>query len=110
MVVTLWVVVIVVVVLVVFSALGGRGSVSPTGAYICPNCGTRGVPATKTKGSIFIEIILWLCLIIPGLIYSIWRLTTRYKACPACGSPGMIPVATPRGQEMVRSAAAKPPA
>ena len=41
---------------------------------------------TVTRGSIWIEIILWLCLIVPGLIYSIWRLTTRRQVCSACGA------------------------
>jgi len=70
--------------------------------FICSNCGHIGRPKTKTKGSIFIEIILWLFIIIPGLIYSIWRLTTRYKACPKCGTPNMIPSDTPKGQELMR--------
>jgi hypothetical protein len=101
-------IIVIVVVLIVFGALGGRGSVSPTGPYICPSCGTRGLPATKTKGSIFIEIILWLCLIVPGLIYSIWRLTTRQKVCPSCGNAGMIPIATPGGQQLAEQFAGRP--
>jgi len=68
---------------------------------LCLNCGTQGKPKLKTKGSIFIEIILWLCLIVPGLIYSIWRHTTRYKACPSCGAPNMIPLDSPRAQEIL---------
>ncbi|MDH3468639.1 MAG: hypothetical protein OES26_22550 [Gammaproteobacteria bacterium] len=29
---------------------------------ICPNCGCKGKPKKITKGSIFIEIILWIAL------------------------------------------------
>lgn len=72
---------------------------------LCSNCGTQGKPKLKTKGSIFIEIILWLCLIVPGLIYSIWRHTTRYKACPSCGAPNMIPLDSPRAQEVLSGTA-----
>jgi len=50
----------------------------------CPNCKYQGEGKTNTPGSIVIEIILWLCLLIPGLIYSIWRLTARKVICPKC--------------------------
>jgi hypothetical protein len=42
-----------------------------------------------------------MCFIIPGVIYSIWRLTTRRKVCGVCGHDTMIPVSTPRGQQLV---------
>lgn len=80
---------------------GGNGKVTELGAMICQNCGSRGQPKKIIKGSIFIELILWLCLIIPGLIYSIWRLTTRQDGCPSCGQPGMINVTTPHGRLLV---------
>jgi hypothetical protein len=74
---------------------------SAEGRMICPACGTRGEPKTITRGSLRIEILLWLLLIVPGVIYSLWRLTTRAEGCPACGQIGMIPVATPRGQQLL---------
>lgn len=61
----------------------------------CMTCGTEDHPTTVTKGSIFIEIVLWICFLVPGVIYSIWRLTTRGKACPECGSTALIPVDSP---------------
>jgi len=82
---------------------GGRGKVSQAGHHVCPACGSRGEPERKTRGSTLIELVLWLCFIIPGVIYSIWRLTSRYEACPACGAPGMIPVNTPRGRQLTQS-------
>jgi ribosomal protein S27AE len=69
---------------------------------ICPSCGTQGKPKNHTRGSIWIEIVLWLCLIVPGLIYSLWRLTTKQKVCPACGAAGMIPLSSPRGAVLVK--------
>jgi len=68
---------------------------------LCTNCGLQGKPKLKTKGSILIEIILWICFIVPGLIYSIWRHTTRYKACPSCAAQNMIPLDSPRAREML---------
>jgi RNA polymerase subunit RPABC4/transcription elongation factor Spt4 len=69
-------------------------------ASICPACGTQGRPKKRTRGSIWIELVLWLCFIVPGLIYSVWRLTTRESVCPGCGSPGMIPLGSPRGKQL----------
>jgi hypothetical protein len=67
---------------------------------ICSNCGTVGTPKTVTKGSILIEIALWLFFIIPGIIYSIWRLTTRTKACRSCGAENMVPLNSPMGKKL----------
>ena len=80
---------------------GGRGKVSADGSMVCPACGTRGEPKTTTRGSLWLEIVLWIFFIVPGVIYSIWRLTTRRPACPACGTDGMIPVTSPKGRELV---------
>jgi Sel1 repeat len=95
------IVLLVIVGIIYLVIFGSSGKISDTGSMICQNCGTRGEPKTITKGSIWIEIILWLCLIVPGLIYSIWRLTTRQKGCPSCGQVSMIPVNTPIGRTLV---------
>jgi hypothetical protein len=67
---------------------------------ICTSCGYVGNTISETRGSLLIEIILWLFFIIPGLIYSIWRLTTRYEACPKCRNQNMIPVDSPVGKKL----------
>lgn len=72
---------------------GGGGAV-----LHCKDCGTEAVPATRTRGSIWIEIVLWLCFIVPGVIYSLWRISTRRKVCSACGSEALIPVNSPAAQ------------
>jgi hypothetical protein len=64
---------------------------------VCTNCGFRGKSKRVTKGSFLIELVLWLMLIVPGLIYSIWRLTSRYSACPQCGAGNMIPIDSRKG-------------
>ena len=67
----------------------------------CPQCGTQGKPKTRTKGSIGIEAILWMCYLfqdrffVPGVIYSVWRMATKEKVCPKCGAPDMIPLDSP---------------
>jgi uncharacterized protein len=67
---------------------------------ICATCGTRTAGRKATKGSTLIELILWCCFIIPGLIYSVWRLTTRARACHACGATALVPLNTPVGQKL----------
>lgn len=79
------------------------GKVSDTGSMVCQNCGTRGEPKTIIKGSIAIEIVLWLCFILPGLIYSLWRLTTKQPGCPACGQTSMIGITTPKGRQLIEN-------
>ncbi len=61
----------------------------------CMSCGMSGKPKTVTKGSIAIEIVAWFFLIIPGIIYSLWRLTTRHKACAYCGGTHLVPYNSP---------------
>jgi len=75
---------------------------------VCRQCGTVGFPRTYTKGSIWVELILWVCLLVPGLIYSLWRVTSRYKGCPACGAAGMIPLNAPMAKEILGRTAATP--
>ena len=74
---------------------------SSNGGLICPHCGTRGNAKTITKGSLGIEVILWLCFIIPGLIYSIWRHASRFDGCTSCGQAGLISVTSPAGRLLV---------
>lgn len=69
--------------------------------FVCSNCGYVGKPKKMTKGSMLMELVLWLLLLVPGIIYSIWRMTTRYEACPKCGNVNMIPTDTPKGQELL---------
>ena len=68
--------------------------------FICAKCGTKTKPITVTRGTIWIEIVLWLFLLIPGIVYTIWRLTSKYKACSICKSPDIVPLDSPRGKKL----------
>jgi hypothetical protein len=70
---------------------------------VCKSCGTVGDGHTVTRGSLGIEIILWLCFILPGLIYSVWRHSSQFTGCDACGSREMIPVDSPIGKRIVEA-------
>jgi hypothetical protein len=69
---------------------------------ICANCGFQGKPKNETKGSIWIELVLWVVFILPGVLYSVWRMTTKQDVCPKCKQPAMIPLDTPKGQELAQ--------
>ncbi|HEY8085904.1 MAG TPA: hypothetical protein VIE69_09920 [Methylophilaceae bacterium] len=83
----------------------------PSKEKICAKCGYVGHAKKITKGSFLVEVILWLLFIpglgyfssgriysqggllyvmlffIPGVIYSLWRITTKYYVCPNCDTP-----------------------
>ena len=60
--------------------------------FECKLCGHKGAAKNYTPGSILIELILWLFFIIPGIIYSCWRVSKREKVCAKCGkSTHIIP-------------------
>ena len=68
---------------------------------LCTRCLTLGKPKTATRGSLATEIVLWLLMILPGVLYSLWRLTTRRPVCRACGSPDLIPPTSPRARQLL---------
>lgn len=68
------------------------------GKLYCPACGQVSNGVRHVPGSIFIELLLWLCFLVPGLIYSIWRHTAATRACRTCRSTGLIPVDSPRAR------------
>ena len=69
---------------------------------VCTNCGHLGPSRTVTKGHFALEVALWLCFLVPGIIYSIWRLTTRHEACPVCGNSNLLPKLAPMAQKFLR--------
>ena len=62
---------------------------------ICTTCGHIGEPASATPGSFRIEVLLWLCFLLPGFIYSLWRLNRRHDACAKCGAATLLPLDSP---------------
>jgi hypothetical protein len=72
----------------------------------CPSCGRIGRPKRITPGYFVLEVVLWLFFIIPGLIYSVWRLAARYDGCPYCEQKGMIPTDSPLARPAIGTAIA----
>jgi hypothetical protein len=71
--------------------------------FVCMNCGSVGPLKTQTKGSLGLEILLWIFFLIPGIIYSIWRHSSTKEVCKACGSMNLVPVDSPKGQELMKN-------
>jgi len=71
---------------------------------VCKSCGYLGKAKTVTKGNLGIEIVLWMFFIFPGIIYSIWRLSSKRKACPKCGSTELIPYDSPIAKKTITDA------
>ena len=63
----------------------------------CQNCGSIVRPKLQVKGTFALEILLWCFFVIPGLAYTLWRLTTKEKRCPRCDAPNVIPLDSPKG-------------
>ena len=76
----------------------------PRHIRICKQCGTLNDKENEGSlpGNGWIELVLWLCYIIPGLIYSIWRRSKKNMACSACSSKELIQVGTPVGTQLAR--------
>lgn len=89
-----------------FTLISRGGGGAP---MVCKACGHVGAGQRVTRGNVLIELVLWLCFIIPGLIYSIWRVSSRYDACTACGSRELIPTSSPIGARLLADNAAAAP-
>lgn len=68
---------------------------------VCTVCGYKGGQKRDTPGSFIVEIVLWFFFIIPGVIYTLWRLSSKRYVCPSCGNQSTIAWVTPRGTEIV---------
>ncbi|MEY2656100.1 MAG: hypothetical protein RLZZ524_3128 [Pseudomonadota bacterium] len=76
---------------------------APGAVMVCTTCGHCGPARTLTRGSLMIELVLWLAFLLPGLIYSIWRLSTRGLVCESCGATALVKPDSPVGRRMLAS-------
>jgi len=57
---------------------------------LCTDCGRTAPPRTWIGGSDALELVGWLCLVVPGLLYCWWRHACRRKICAHCGSSALV--------------------
>lgn len=68
--------------------------------YICKSCGTLQGIQSSIPGHLLIEIILWCCGLVPGLIYTVWRRSSKYAKCSVCSSKEIVPLNSPMGRKL----------
>lgn len=71
---------------------------------ICATCYSTVEPKSITKGSIWMELLLWVVCFPIGILYSLWRIASRTKGCPVCGSKDLVPLDSARGKEILARA------
>jgi hypothetical protein len=76
-------------------------------SYVCTVCGFVGPAKTITPGSFLIELVAWIVFLIPGVIYSLWRISARKRVCSGCGSQGIVPATSPVGRRLIDSHSSK---
>ena len=70
--------------------------------FICRECGYIGRKKSIRPGSTFIELILILTAVIPGIFYQLWRNSSKKEICPQCNSQNMVPVNSPGGKKVMQ--------
>lgn len=70
---------------------------------ICKSCGA--VRSTILPGSGVLEAVLWIAIPFwpAAVVYSVWRRTSRRKACASCGSAELVALDTPVGRQLARA-------
>ena len=69
----------------------------------CLTCGEAAVPEQALRGNFFITFLLIWLMIIPALVYSIWRRTGPYDRCAVCGKATVIPLSSPMAQKAMKA-------
>lgn len=98
-----WIVFAAVIAVIVMGVRGLGSGLLQGKTKFCTTCGHEGGTESKTRGSFLIEIILWLCFIVPGLIYSIWRVSSRHPVCASCGAATLVPPDSPMAKAQRKS-------
>jgi hypothetical protein len=57
---------------------------------LCTACGRTDAPDMRVAGSDLVELVLWVLLLVPGLLYCGWRHLQRSRVCPHCGSAALM--------------------
>ena len=70
--------------------------------YACLACEAIGESQVYIPGSWVLEALLWMCFLVPGLIYSLCRSSSRKHVCCSCQSQNIVPVNSPRGLEILQ--------
>jgi hypothetical protein len=67
----------------------------------CKACHSIGKAKKIIKGSVLMEILLWLLFLLPGIIYTTWRSASAKSVCSQCGSIEIIPADSPMAKKII---------
>ena len=82
-------------------------SARPT--HLCSNCLSEIRPDDKVvEGSGPLGLLLLLLFLLPGLIYFIWRSTTKKPRCPVCRATFPVPLNSPAAANLLAKAITQP--
>lgn len=72
----------------------------PVPRAVCTICGHHGPPRRHLSGSRPVELALWTALLLPGLLYRLWRVVTARRVCAGCGAEHLVPEDSPLGKRL----------
>lgn len=78
---------------------GSRGART---RVVCTTCTFHGPPLWPEKGSGAVEVALWLLLLVPGIIYSVWRRSNLRPTCSRCTSELVVWDDTPEAGRILQ--------
>ena len=61
----------------------------------CPECGLFEQGLALPRGYLGMELLLWCCGLLPGLLYSVWRVRNPQRVCVSCHFAGIVPLDSP---------------
>ena len=71
---------------------------------VCTSCGHETDVAKRVKpGSGWLTATLLCCMVVPGVVYWVWRQAMKESRCPLCNRATLIPAASPIGRSILAS-------
>lgn len=74
---------------------------SPSEEMVCRQCESVGTPEKEMPGNLAFGCALFFFFVVPGILYSIWRLTNKTNVCQFCGSEDLVPKHSPAGERII---------
>jgi len=72
--------------------------------FVCTACGYQTVRADRVMpGNGWLTATLLFFFVVPGIVYWVWRHTSKEDRCPLCGRASVIPAESPIGRSLIQS-------
>lgn len=69
--------------------------------HVCTKCEEQVKPTRQQPGSFLMEIFLWLFFLLPGFIYSLYRMFNTFYGCPNCHSKDVVVLSSKRAKRIL---------